>query len=290
MNAVIYVDSLLAVNLFTGAVLLLCTSRLSGAGMTRTGFFAGCVVCSVSSLLIFLPQMPVILSAAVKTALSLLITAISFKASTIRAFIKVWLAFMGANVAFAGIILAVKMLLSPGGLIYVNGAVYYDISALALCAMFAACYALVLLYSRLAQRRSQPGDTVELTITLAGKCTSCNALVDTGSSLTESFSGRPVIVAELQVAQKLLNTQELSAFTDLNVQQELPASIADRYRLVPYRAVGKSGLLPAFRADNVRASGAGRSVNADNVYIAIVSFELSAGEYRAVAGAKLFDA
>ena len=93
-------------------------------------------------------------------------------------------------------------------------------------------------------------DIRPLTICFSGRERRVRVLEDTGHSLTEPVSGKPVLILCRGEAALLLNdpldgdaAQQLTA---------LPAETAAHCGLVPYRAVGtESGLLLYFRPDRV---------------------------------------
>ena len=74
----------------------------------------------------------------------------------------------------------------------------------------------------------------------------CNALMDTGNSLCEPFSGYPVILAEKSVFNKLNGG-------------ETPEKI----RLIPVSTVGGEALIKAFRPESLKIGG----YTTDKVYI-----------------------
>lgn len=61
------------------------------------------------------------------------------------------------------------------------------------------------------------------------------ALVDTGNSLVEPISKWPVIIAEQKSVNKIVSLE----------------NIGDKMRLIPYKTVGKEGILTGFRPDKV---------------------------------------
>ena len=76
------------------------------------------------------------------------------------------------------------------------------------------------------------------------------ALQDTGNTLCDPVTGRPVLVVGVEIAQQLtgLTQQQLRCPVEAIAEAPLPG-----LRLIPYRAVGQpSGLLLALRLQDVR--------------------------------------
>lgn len=71
-----------------------------------------------------------------------------------------------------------------------------------------------------------------------GKSVDATALIDTGNSLYDTFSKEPVIILDLETANKILGERRID---------EQPG-----YRLIPYQSIGvKGGMLEAFRLDEL---------------------------------------
>jgi len=288
LTNVIYVDKLLAVNLFIGVLMLLSASKICGIHIKRRGLIAGSLLSSVSSLLIFLPGESVSLSILLRIAAVTVIVYCSFFPQSLKSFFKSVGAFLTVNLIFAGIVLAIKFSLYPG-VYFINGTVYFDISALMLVILSAFCYGVICLGEHLTAKRTQKNDKLEIEVSFRGKAVKTDALLDSGSSLKESFSGRPVIVSELKSVAGLLEPFELSFFKEDYLNAKVPDSIKSSVRLIPYKAIGTEGLLPSFKADKVTSRYKGKEYTAEGVYIGVVTKELSTGEYRAIANKMLFE-
>lgn len=121
------------------------------------------------------------------------------------------------------------------------------------------------------------------------------AIVDTGNSLKDPFTGLSVIVAEFEAVKTLL-PEEIMDYMSENgcgsIFDEAPpyCSANDwlkRFRLIPYRSVGQeNGILPGFKADIVKISSGGDSsdeAELNDVVICLYERELSENsEYSAL--------
>lgn len=100
--------------------------------------------------------------------------------------------------------------------------------------------------------RDRPGSTryVPVELSYGDKSISLTALWDTGNTLRDPVTGKPVLVVEAKVAQKLtgLTQQQLQSPVLSMVEAPLPG-----LRLIPYRSVGQpAGMLLALRLPKVR--------------------------------------
>ena len=118
----------------------------------------------------------------------------------------------------------------------------------------AGCYLfLTLLFRRTA--RHGGGELAPAKLELEGRTCRLTALVDTGNTLTDPHTGRPVMVCEGEKLTGLFPEGECPTAEELRD----PVSALERrtgekpWRLLPYRAVGVDhGLLLAVRTDGTR--------------------------------------
>ena len=74
-----------------------------------------------------------------------------------------------------------------------------------------------------------------------GRMTSIDGLADTGNSLVDFFSGKPVIICSIESLSSILNVNSI------NESAKLPKG----FRLIPYSTIGNSGMIPVFTPDEV---------------------------------------
>ncbi len=116
-------------------------------------------------------------------------------------------------------------------------------------------------FSRVGRHTAASGELLPVRLTIGERTAELVALVDTGNTLTDPASGRPVMVAEGGRLTALFPKECRPERDDL----EDPASglvrlgrgaWRGRFSLLPYRAVGVSrGLLLAVRVDQIQLAG-----------------------------------
>lgn len=96
----------------------------------------------------------------------------------------------------------------------------------------------------------------------------CKGFMDTGNSLRDPFSGRPVIIVD-----SVLLDNELK-----KIQEEDPTAFC----VIPYASVGKEqGVLYGFRVDSITISNANEKISTKNVVVALSDHGfLNKSEYR----------
>ena len=123
----------------------------------------------------------------------------------------------------------------------------------------AACYAAVtLIFSRTARHAGPARELVPAVLTLGERKVALTALVDTGNTLTDPATNRPVMVAEGEKLKGLFPEGEAPDPALLRdpvsgLERFSAGGMKGRCRLLPYQAVGvECGLLLALRLDRVK--------------------------------------
>ena len=102
------------------------------------------------------------------------------------------------------------------------------------------------------------GNLVSLRLTLGGQTLNLLALRDTGNSLTDPLTGRPVVIVDSRAMKPLLPGLELDPLAQpveqlAQAKKQMPETA---FQLIPYRAVGvEHGLLLGLRLDRAEWGG-----------------------------------
>lgn len=121
---------------------------------------------------------------------------------------------------------------------------------------------------------------VPITIRHGAQSLSLTALVDTGNTLTDPISGRPVLVVDARAARQLLGLDPEELMRPL---ETLASGKRPGLRLIPYSAVGQNaGLLLAIRPDGVQING-----RESDYMVAFAPQMLGQGQFQALAGGVL---
>ena len=247
----VYLDVLFAADTAVNALLLAACGRLTGAPRHPGRIFLGAAAGGLASAALWFagdasPAMPLF-----RAAVALLVTALAFGCRSLRLTLTRACVLYAVTCALAGVIASVggtERLL--GGFSF--GMVFF--SGLAVC-LFA---------SLVSQFRELRGAyrTCGVTLTLGERSVTLRALLDTGHSLVDPVSNRPVLVATLASLRPLFSPALLSVL-DRTGAADAPALLCalDRagirgFTLVPCRTVGNAdGLLAAFLPDAARQDG-----------------------------------
>ncbi len=231
---IIYGEYLFIENFVTGCLLLLLTARLSGRTVNRAGLIAAGVICGAGGFTIFLPVRGV--TAVVAGITAGLAAAAAFG---IRGIFKMTLLFISLTFLSGGAAMAL-MLWQNIPAVSGNGALYVEpLTYVQLILLGAAAFGLTSFFVRLVRERRLACITKgKVCLKISGQSFWFEALVDSGNSLREPLTGRPVMLLDIKGAAAV---------------PELPP---EKYVVVPYRAVGtENGLLRGFRADEIEFAG-----------------------------------
>ena len=248
---VVYVDLLFLLNLTANYLLLLAAGRIAGAALVRWRIGLGAAAGALYAALVFLPGLVWLALWPCRLVCGIGMVLIAYGGE--RYLLRLTVLFFSASAALAGAVLGMELLGSVS-LTLEHGVFYSRLDLRLLLLLFVACYFVLSLFFRRAGRHSCR-ELVRLEVTLETGAAAFTALVDTGHSLTDAATNRPVVVAEAQALAGLL-----PGWADANqpVQslERCHAAGSRQARLVPYRAVGvECGLLLALRSQGVKADG-----------------------------------
>lgn len=276
LSTVIYADILVVVNIIVNYLLLRASTAITGCSFKAWRFLLSSAAGGFFSLIIFIENMPLWLNIILKISFTAVMVLLAFDVKSGKAFVKCAAAFFAANFVFAGIMLAVCTAFMPNRAIYQNGVVYFDIDILTLTIGAVVCYAVLSLISRFTRSKTPPKSIYSIRITYSGKSVDGKALFDSGNTLCDCFSGRPVIIAEKDFIGPILEGKELTE--------------AKNFRLIPFTTIQNEGALPAFMADEIEILIEGNRIKAEDIYIGITDKKIVSGGYCALLGTPFFDA
>ncbi len=263
MKQVIYIDVLIAVNLFINYFLIISTAKFLHLKTKKSRMVFGEVLGAVYSLYILLPPISLFLSLIIKLFMAASIIFAAFKFSETKTFFKTLICFYLINFAFSGIMLALWCAFRPQGMSINNGVVYFSISPVILVVSTVVTYIILKIVNRILGKRSFGKATCEVKISEGNSVAILTAIIDTGNSLTEPFSGLPVIVAKSENIQSVCPDEILSAENIKNFDHT--EFLKSKLRMIPFKTISGDGLLPAFKPKSVIINGGA----AKDAYIAV---------------------
>ncbi len=246
---IIYIDSLFFINLLTDYLLCLCTARICGLCLKRLRYFSAAILGALYSVLVFLPGLGFLSSPLMKLCAGVSMALIAY-AGEEKPF-RCAAVFLAVSAAFGGALWALG--LSDG----LSGR-YTRISFKLLLSAFTVCYSLGCIIFR-CRVKNADRKRVKVELSFLGESAEFMALLDTGNALTDPISGADIMVV-CPHALKPVFKENTSLFEQLSPVELIEISqhideLKGKLRLVPYTALGVSGMLPVFRPDSLVTDG-----------------------------------
>lgn len=245
----VYADILFILNIYINYFLLKITASILHIKMKTSSSIISTLAAAASSFIIFLPPINKILLCIIKFLIALIIILIAFGKSKPLAVLKNTFIFFIVTCAFGGILTAVSnMNFAAGSLTYKNMTAYYPVSAAALAAFTIISYAAVSLVQRFIIPAKNITDDYVVVITEGNHDIELKGFADTGNTLVDMFSGKPVIVAGRKLIEPLLG---------IPANENIPDAISRSghhlkgFRILPYSTCSSNSMIPVFVPDRV---------------------------------------
>ena len=240
---VVYVDEVFLLNTLVDYLLLLSAARLAGTEIRRLWMLLAALLGGIYAAFVFVPGFGFLESPLYKLAMGTAMVLIAFGGS--KELLRVSLVFFGVSATFGGGVLALQLLNGTGTVM--------DLKTILLSA--AICYGLLtLIFGR--GLRHGPRELAPMELQLGNRRCRLTALLDTGNTLSDPVTGKPVVVAEVDRGENLFPPGKCPKKAELgDPVSALEAREGEdhRWRLLPYRAVGVShALLLAIKVDRAK--------------------------------------
>ena len=271
MKTVIYADILISVNFIVDYLLLRAVSTFFSVSHSTVRFLISSFLGGLFSLIVFIENIHILLSVLLNIIFLTVIVTAAFRIHSVKEFIRYFSAFFICNFFFAGIMLALKIIFSTDKIIFRNGVVYFDMNFITLIASVVICYLIFSFASHSVSNRAVNKIIYDIELFYSDKSVKAKALLDTGNSLRELFSGKPVIIAEKKTAEKII--PEESDICDLK-----------NFRLIPFSTISSGGALPAFLLEKVNVINRGKTVAVNEVYLAVSDKKIVSSDYSVLLG------
>ena len=263
----IYLDTLVIVNTYISWIMLLITSRIARISAPPIRLAIGAAIGGLSSLLILIKPDNTAVSVAVVFAKLFAVVAASGAVFLKKHMSKKKLAaalviFAAVNILFGGIIYLAQSLLKTR-VIYFSGANYYfDIPLPELIVLTAVVYVAIVITSHFTSHVCDISHSYKVNITVGGRSFSLDGVADTGNTVTELISGRPVVIC-----------------TGIDYSPQDNKGVY----AVPYSTINSDGILYAYMPDSIQIENETGSINEA---FALVAF-MEKGDKRAVFNPKI---
>lgn len=273
MPVAVYVDILLVINFIINYLLLRVASLITGKVFTWWRLCISAAIGALSALIIFFPYIGNIYMTLYKLGVIMLMSVIAFGFKGYLKWIIDVAVLFAVSFIFSGAMLALYLLTPQDKLLIYNGVVYFDITAVNLLAAIVAGYLITMLLSRIMGAKHPKEQICTVMVVANGGVVSLRGLIDTGNSLTEPFSGLPVIVVPQRLVQRILPE---------DMKQPAGVAAGGHIRVIPFHSLGGGGMLMGFKPDLVKLCSDKMDITVKDVYIGVSAEGSLNGEYDAI--------
>ena len=227
---IVYVDVLIVLNTLVNYFILLGVRKITRAHTVRWRIALGALTAGFSSLLIFIEDYEILMTL-LKILTAVITVAITFSIKPYKQFFKVVFLLFAITLIFGGFVLAFYIFFDKDIMLYSNGIVYFDVSMtfLIICAVIS--YLIITVISKILDKKAPSNKEYIINIQNNGHSVTSTALMDTGNSLCDPFSGYPVIMVDKSIFMQLFNDEKI--------------------RLIPVSTINGDSIIRAFRPEKI---------------------------------------
>lgn len=245
---IIYIDRLFLLELITDYLLLLLSARVCAMVLKRLRYLAAALFGAAYSVSVFIPPLGFLAGGIWKLTAGLVMGLIAYGGESHP--IRSTAVFLAVSSTLGGAVWALCL---------ADGGAFIDFRVLIVC--FALCYALLTVISRCRAKLSGKRH-LNVELGFLGRQVSFTALADSGNCLSDPLTGAGVLIVSPGVLKDVFaDAAPLLEITDSVELLETAGAyprLSGRLRLIPYSALGGSGMLPVFRPDSLTVDGKDR--------------------------------
>lgn len=283
----VYADLTFLINLTMDFLILWAVGKMSGIKLVFSRLAIGSVVGGSYAVGNLFTDLAVFYSLPLKIIFSVLLVWFALRPEGWLEFKKACLYFYGISFLAAGSAMA-ACYLYPG-----RGELSYVWLPAGVLSIAAVGY-----YGTQYMQNNVIPDLLQFTVKIRFNDDVCSGqgFLDTGNSLRDPVTNRPVVVAEYQFIEKLLPQDLKQVMEGINdatngLDDLTSTSWANRLRLIPFTSIGrKNGLLIGVRADEIVVSTGKKNLQHANMVIGLYRDSLSRdGKYQMLIPAEILN-
>lgn len=254
MEAIVYVDLLFLINFLIDTVIIYTCSKILKRDLKIYRLIFSSLLAALYSVIAFFPKLSFLGSVVFKIVFFILPSIMAFPSRKILEIARNTMVLCVTYAVFGGVMFLLIFATDFGtktGAVVSNGEVYLNISSTILILSVILAYLLVYVMSYV----NYKGINIHKNITKAELCfnnkkITVNSLEDTGCSLIEPLSGKPVFILSHSIAKGLLP----KTFWDYinNCDTDI-SDFHNRYKIIPYSTIeNSSGIMHGFICDYIK--------------------------------------
>ncbi len=281
MRSVVYADILIFMNTIITFIILLTTADFLKIEPNRIRYVTGSLIGGVFSLIIIAPQMNTFLMLLSRTLIGVLIVLISFNLKNFRVVLKCIICFVFITFLYSGVLYFVLSFINSDSLYINNGYIYFDLSAFAVIGISALIFCILKFINCFILKKKDSDLIFNVIIIFNEKKIKVKAFFDTGNSIKDNFTDRPVILVSISEISELVDSELYKSLEQLLVQDSY-SNFNNNLRLIPVKTLGEYNVLPAFTADKAIVEDYISNLTIDKPCIAVCYDSFDDKNYKAL--------
>lgn len=239
----IYADILIITNIYSNFFLLKATAKITHNMLRNGKCVFSALVGSLFSLVILLPELNTFTLLIIRISSAALMVMIAFSGKNCSELYKIGLIFFFISFLFAGTGYAFSLLDNGSRMIFHNSMLYVNISLLTLVISTIAAYTALTIFRKFMDSSNEFDGDFSIIIINGDKQVKLKAVCDSCNNLSDSFTGKPVIICCKSSVEPLFEEKELvGAMTMINSSKS-----CRKWRFIPFSTIDSNGLVPSFR-------------------------------------------
>lgn len=248
-------------NIIINFIILYVTKRITRTKTSKFRLFISALVGSIYTIIVFFPSLAFMGKFLIKFSISILMIILAFNPERFQQFIKQISTFYMVSFIFAGATIGIFYIINNNS--YSPRFSFENFNELLSFLIIGIGIAIILILYILKfyqKRMNKENYLTPIAIGLKDKEVNLVALIDTGNSLKEPISQKPVIIVEYSALETILpqsirNIYINNGEVDLSTIGKIMEEIGDdmRLRLIPFKSIGNdSGILIGFKPDIIK--------------------------------------
>ena len=274
---VVYADILIVLNLIVDYFLLLAAGRLIRTKKGVWRILSGAAVGAVSSMIIFLPQIHIVLEFLLRFVSCVLMALCAYGFHSLKMWLRNSGILFAVSCGWAGIMIAFWYLCRPAGMVINNSVVYFSISPVVLIVSTVAGYFLFTALGLIFAKSNGISEKCNVRVFADENSIEMTAIIDTGNSIEDIFSKSEVIITDEAQVKRL--------FGETNIESS--EALKSRYRVIPCGTVSGGGILQGYRCDRAVIESEKKKIELKKPVLAISKTALR-DDYNAIVNPNIF--
>ncbi len=275
----IYLDIIFFENTLMNYIILYATGFVQKKRMKNVKLIISSIIGAIYAIVSYLNLIPIYSNPIMKVLLSSIMIYVAFNNENIKQMIKNLLLFYLASFVIGGCALALLYMISPQNIIFENGVLVgtYPMKVTLIAGVVGF---LIIQYSFSQNKRQMKMKDLlcDLEIFVNNQKVKMKAYIDSGNTLKDPLTKKPVIIVEKGIMEKIIDIDNL-----IGGDEKL------KIRLIPFKSIGKqNGMLIGIRPEYVKIKYNENQVITKKVIVGIYDKKISKN-YSALIGLEILE-